>query len=643
MDKQKLNNLFLLLVNKFSIALSICISIIFLFELYVPYNTVIFSFFITFISLIVISHYHLKKNNRIITVLYEKISHWLFFLGISLYFIVIILSFFELTIGTFIKNIIDYLPLIILVSGYIYINSTTNKVSLVSLEDETKSYRNFELSKHIILLGLICVLGFILRIWDLEYTQASDLFNLSAAKSFYDNGTFFYERNLQLTFLISTMFSIFEPTLFYARLPLAFFGVFSIILMYFFGSYISKSVAIVSSFLIAISPNAIEESTLIREYSENLMLSLVAYLVIFDAVKNFKNYKKYIISVGFLCLFIYTYSNIVNNYTIQILILIVGFASIPALIICRYNQLRKFNLEIYSLVSFFAVSVLLFFIFMHNFFAGFYSIGLETYWVKSFFSPSVAYPMQWFSFKPLETYFIFSLFIAPVFFVKNVYIKISSFTFFIVVLLFTLKFENTLTYVPTRYLYVLLPFYTLIFASSIVFIAKYLAINTYNKIIVYSLIVFIFINPSAIIHSAKHDLVRSWPTNDLRQPTSTGTREDVDELIEILKQKGELDNNHPIVLTDFNPSWLILEDNMTVDKVRYFSDNGNYKYEISSRLFLENAYWNVYELTDQINLNNEGLYITRSSQNFLNTHNYEKVEFKLITEYKGFDVYLWKK
>ena len=84
------------------------------------------------------------------------------------------------------------------------------------------------------LIGII-LLGFILRIWNLNYLQGADNYNLISSLSYFQDGSFFYLRNSQITLFLGTLFSIFEPSLFFARLPFVLVGTASILLTYLFG------------------------------------------------------------------------------------------------------------------------------------------------------------------------------------------------------------------------------------------------------------------------------------------------------------------------------------------------------------------------------------------------------------------------
>jgi hypothetical protein len=488
------------------------------------------------------------------------------------------------------------------------------------------------------LIIFFCLLGFVLRVWNLDYIQGSDLFNLSAAKALFDNGNFLYERNEQLTYLIAEMFRLFSPTLFFARLPLALIGVFSIYLMYILGRYINPKIGLMAGFLLAISPVAIEESTMIREYSENLVISLIALILLFKLVKTRLENKVFVLFFAGLLSCIYTYSLLSQNYTSQLIILLLLCAGIPTFI-SHVSSQKSYLL--YSVVALSFASIVLFAFYVQDLLTGFHLFGFEPYWFHSFFESSVKFPMQWFSLLPVPELVLVGFFLIPLIIFRNKFLYISYFTFFTFLAIFVFKFENTLSYVPTRYIYVLYPIYVLILATSIYACVSCFWRSKISRFITVSALAVIFINPTNIMHAANHDLVLNWPYEDKVQPTSTGTRNDVAEFLGLITENNLINTSDPMILTDFDPSWLLLKFNIDIDPDRFFSDKGNYRYNIGKNVYLENDYWQVYDLTRIVESNQKGIYITRSSRNFSADEKHQLAEFNLLATHAGFEIYSW--
>ncbi|MEI6529371.1 MAG: glycosyltransferase family 39 protein [Candidatus Falkowbacteria bacterium] len=512
----------------------------------------------------------------------------------------------------------------------------TNDYSNESKIENKKIYKQ-KLSYTFILM-FILLLGFVLRVWNLNYIQGSDLFNLSSGKAFYDNGHFFYERNLQLTYLIAFMFKLFGPTLFAARLALAVIGTISIFLMYLLGTFINKKVGIICAFLLSISPVAIEESTMIREYSENFFISLLAFIFIFTLIKKNRSNKFLIISLSSISILLYLYSHLVNNYTILLTILAIIFAAIPCLVINNHNKKKRFK---YYLIAFFVFWLILFAFLVQYFLPGFHLLGFDLYWFHSFFLPTIQFPMQWFSLFPIPEFFLILLFLVPIFIIKNRFLSVSYFTFICMLAVFIFKYQNTLSYVPTRYSFIIYPFYILIFSTVIYILTK--TINKFYilRIFIALLLINLFINPSNIKHAANHDLVTNWPYNDSARPTSTGTRKDALDFMNLIKEKKLINSSEPIILNNFDPAWLLLQFDINIDGNRFFSDKGSFKYDIGKNVFLDNDYWQVYDLESTVKNFKKGVYITRTSTNFPLDAKFHLANFKLVIADNGFEIYSW--
>jgi hypothetical protein len=460
---------------------------------------------------------------------------------------------------------------------------------------------------------------------------------LAAAKSLYDNGTFFYPRNLQITYLMNFFFNIFGFSILTARLPFILIGTLTMLFVYgatkkLFGS----KVAVISALLFSLSPVVIEKTLQIREYGENFLISS-AVLFGFLYFSNKGILKIYLFTFISTAL-IFIYSKIVHNYTIQSLILLNFFTSY----FYTFMYFSKFKRKILSLFIF-ASCIMWFTLFylFDKFITGFNFLSYEPYWFQLFFDPSIQYPMQWFSTTNISTISIFFLFCIPVF-LSKFEIRIFFISFLLFVLTFVFKFNNELSYIPTRYLYHLYPIYILIFSISIVFYFD-LQKNIRTKSLFGLTMIVFFINPINLWKSINHEFVTTWPINDKTRPTSIGTRMDVNQFLHEVDQKKLFSINKPLVLSNFDPSWLILHYSLRMSPDRSFSDNGKYKYDIPENIFLENNYWNIHELSQVVNKNDTGAYITRKSANFETSAEYNLAKFNLEVEKNEFQYFTWSK
>jgi hypothetical protein len=530
----------------------------------------------------------------------------------------------------------NILSTIAMIFGFLYLMSKRTELHNLMAKDAAPP------NKYLVgCLVIVCFLiGFSLRIYDLNYIQGSDLFNLSAAMGLFNNGHFFYTRNLELTYLIAGMFKVMGPSLFAARLPLALMGAASVVLIYFLGRFVNSYVGILSSFLLAISPLFIEESTLIREYSEDLMIAIVVYILLFKLIRSKLGSVLIVTLLAGIASWIYVYSQISHNFTSELMIIALIFSSLSCLIFQAARDKKR--------ISYIAVSVCIGFILFLAFSVqdiliglGFQYFGFEPYWFQSFFLPTVQYPMQWFSQLPVPETFILAIFLVPLFLVKDEVLSVSYATFFGVIATFVFKYANVLNYVPVRYTDNIYPLYILILATSIYTCFRIFSNSNVLRVGLLILFAVIFINPKNIAHAVAHDLVIAAPYNDRSQPTSTGARIDVRQFIDVLSEKGVISSSTPIVLTSFDPSWLLGSSDIEIDPAKSFSDNGNYRYDIGKNVYLENSYWRVYELANVIQKNSTGIYITKAYQEFTRTPQYNLAHFKLILSFNGYEVYRW--
>ena len=119
--------------------------------------------------------------------------------------------------------------------------------------------------------------------------QTCDFYNLISAKALIQNGFTNYTRNLDYSYLISFLFDLFSPSLFWARILPILFNTINIAFIYFLGKYIvSKKIGIISAILLCVSPWAIGIALSIREYSFNTMIATIIYYLIFKLYKNSK-------------------------------------------------------------------------------------------------------------------------------------------------------------------------------------------------------------------------------------------------------------------------------------------------------------------------------------------------------------------
>ncbi len=498
------------------------------------------------------------------------------------------------------------------------------------------------------LIGIV-VLGFLLRIWNLDYLQGSDNFNLISAKALYQGNNIIYNRNLDLTYLIFLSFKTFGLSLASSKIPTVIIGTTSILLIYFLGKNIDKKTGIFSAILLAISPVAIEKSTWVREYCFNFLILLVVILFFSYKYKinkkeySLKDVKRFVMN-SIICLIILGgYCFLSKNTTFSLVLLIVGtyFMILFNRIYKNTNLKYKKQISILSLLLLFLIPIII------GVSGNFYkTFGFEPDWLRIFFDPNIQFPMQWFSGATLLAPFFISAFIIGFFLYKDSQIKEWYFIFFYIVLLFVFKFNNHLSYLPSRYLFVIYIYYLLLFSVTISCIIKLVKI-AYKKSVakIFLLILFVLfaqISYLNILHGTQHDLQQIWI--DGKTVTSLGTRDYYFEICIFLESRG-VNNQTTVIVEGENPFFIEWYFNYDLNRVYGYDLNSPDKgYEIADDVFYISSNKKYNEISLALKKSDEGYFISQSwyKENpvLLFPKNYKLTELNKI---QGHKVYFWEK
>jgi len=490
----------------------------------------------------------------------------------------------------------------------------------------------------------IVVLGFVLRIWNLDYLQGTDNFNILAAKALYQNGTFSYDRGIHITYMVYFLFKIFGAELWVARIPMILMGLLSVFLIYILGKMFSKKTGIIASFLLAISPVAIEKSTFVREYSEIFMWSLVSLIILLKIYISEKDNKKLVKKLFMASLIIlsliYFYSTITNTATIRSVIAIPIFAT-PILLFSRaYIEKRNKTLKFYCLLF---IPGLVLFVFLVPWVVTFFHSGIsyQPYWFKMFFDPFVSTPMQWFSFSSLSPLFILGIFMMPLLLKKDL-TKILQVLFWLILLLFILKVPNVYGYLHSRYLYFVYPIFITLIAIALY---SFLSIIKFykNKLLVNLLIIFFIFSNFLILsntyHSSIHDL-SVWKDSppDERQPTASGSRNYFYDIFDILIANN-FSNKYPLIIQGENQFFISWYFNYNIS--RSYNPSGTDWYDAGEKVYVIDPYINFSELDYAIENYEEGFLIGHSSEYPERDYEYEAVSFNYIGSVEEYKIYKW--
>lgn len=497
---------------------------------------------------------------------------------------------------------------------------------------------------HIAILISVISLGFFLRIWNLDYLQGSDNFNLLSARNLAENGQFIYDRNYDITYLLAFLFKFFGSSWEVARMPFVIIGTISIYFVYLLGKTINKKIALFSAFLFAISPVAIEKASFVREYSTIMLVGLMFFLTLLSIYKKFNKRPQiflisYSLALTLLTTTILLYSAATNTGTIKAVIAILLFESL-AIIYLHVKQNHPRLLKYYVIIS--AISILLFLKTIHIFITLFTSsFSVNPYWFKMFFDPTVSSPMQWFSLSSVSWAFVFLIFSVGVLikFKRDIFSVLYA-TFIINVLLFSFKF-NGWEYEHSRYLYHLFPFYVVIFSASLYYFFLLANLFKYPRI---TKIVFIFFLISSILipqntfHGANHDLtIWGAVTNtEGRQLTAAGNRNYFLAIFSYLDSVG-FNNETPVVLEGEDPFFLTWYYNYPVSRSFY-----NNKYEMGDKVFSVKKYMGIDELKLATDLYNSGYFLTPSNQYLMQNFQFNNSDFTFKKKIEGYEIYTWQ-
>jgi len=141
-----------------------------------------------------------------------------------------------------------------------------------------------------LILIFILFLGFFLRTWNLGflYPAGDEYRHLNAAKHFLAEGYFEYPRSPLITYVVIAVRKIFNTnSLFLQRLPFAIIGSISVFLFFLIGKKQNFWIGIIAAYLFAVCPLSVGLSRYIREYEIILFISLL--FIYFSRLKILKN------------------------------------------------------------------------------------------------------------------------------------------------------------------------------------------------------------------------------------------------------------------------------------------------------------------------------------------------------------------
>jgi hypothetical protein len=495
---------------------------------------------------------------------------------------------------------------------------------------------------HNAVLIIIFALFFITRLYDNHFINGSDNYNVLGIKNLYENGFSFYKYSPITDYFMLHVIKTIGFSLLTIKIPFLFYSFVTLIFIYLIGKLISKDLALLSSFLYVISPWAIIQSRITRDYSFDLMVGSIVVFFCFIIYKKihetseWKSILRYLVFFSFvplLVLFLYNY-NRSQTLTVGIYVLFSSVFVLEYLIIKLINN-KKYTLILYWIIICSTLFVSLFLIDKFPFDFGFKNPNFS--FINIFFKASFDSPWQWFHNLNLKIIFLFGLFFFGSFsFEPNklpkryLLILLSSFVFGL--LLFTLKYESHLNYIPVRYLYFLFLPYVLLAANAVLNLVK-LFKGKYQKITLIMLLVFM-INPAALIYSISPSLAYEEQGITNLQIDNIGIgRFNLLEVVDYLENELCV-NNDTVLVFDGRYGEFILYLNRPMDKERSLVRSSNRIYDIAKNTYVQSNYFGYFELKKAVLENSKGVYVV--NDNFIYNES-----SALEMELKDCDFYLY--
>jgi hypothetical protein len=491
-------------------------------------------------------------------------------------------------------------------------------------------------------LIVIFILFFVTRLYENDFINASDNYNVLGIKNMYENGFSFYKYSPITDIFMIQIVKMFGFSLFTIKIPFITYSFITLVFIYLIGRFLSKNLALTSSFLYVISPWAIIQSRITRDYSFDLMIGAIVIFLCFilyekiEKEKSTQNYFQYIILFSLIpasIILLYEF-NRQQTLTVGIYALLSSIFIIGSIL--RKKTFIKDQLHhIYWISTSFILLIALYLLERFPFKFGFNSPDFIFFNV--FFNPLIESPWQWFHDINLNPLFLSVIFLLGiVLFEKNILNKkftlilFSSFIF--ALLLYTLKYESHLNYIPVRYIYFLFAPYVIILANAILNIFKPFK-TKFEKLTIIILLI-VMINPIALIYSISPPLAYEEDEISNVQIDNVGIgRFKMLEVVSYLENELNVDDN-TIVVFDGRYGEFILYLNRSMDMKKGLISSKGHEYDVSKNTYVQSNYFGYYELNEAITDNSKGIYISTEKVVF-NEH--EEVVTKLYND----DLYLY--
>jgi len=550
-----------------------------------------------------------------------------------------------------------FLTLLTIVIGFLLFYFNKEKIAQRIIEENKEKQKKGWI--HTIFFFIV-IIFFATRLYQNNFINASDNFNVSAIKNMYENGVSFYKYSKITDFLMLNTVKIFGFNFFTVKIPFIFYSFITLIFLYLTVKLIDKKLSLIASFLFAISPWAIILSRITRDYSFDLMIGGMVLCFSFILLKkikygdSLKRNIKYILLYFLLALLILVLCKYNRSQTAVVgIFFLIPFIFSGYFIFEQLFSIKYKNFIYWSIVS----SVLLLGAFLLNKFPfGFAFHKPDLLFFDIYFNPQINSPWHWFHSLNIQPILLLSFFILGVFtFDKRRLNKIyfinllTIFTF--VMFLFTTKYQSHLNYVPTRYIYFLIIIYIILLSNGIMTLFK-LYKNKIAKIVL--LVIFILmINPKSLIYAINPSLAYE------KEGISTLRIDNIGighfallETVNFLKKDLGV-NDDTALIFDGRYEEFLLFLNRPMDTNRFLLRKSNLTYfDISKNTYVQSNYFDFTELNKAISNHKEGYYITSEKETYSGEGElielYEgsliidNINLNFIKKINDFKIYSWK-
>jgi len=453
---------------------------------------------------------------------------------------------------------------------------------------------------------------------------------------------------------------LFGFNFFAIKVPFIIYSFVTLIFLYLVAAMISKPLALLAAFLYSISPWAIIQSNITRDYSFDLMIAtMVIYFSLALYTKNYEtNSTRQSIVYGLLfCLpplmvyFIYSHIR-VQTLISGIYIMVIGIAFIYCLI-CKVSKIPALIKMSYWPLAILPLIISTYIFQRFPFESGFHQPDYN--FIKIFFDPGINSPWQWFYNIHVNSYLIAFLFFLGVVAIRNKgalnsnYLLMLFLSFAYGIFIFSFKYESHLDYIPVRYVYFLFAPYVILLANGIINILK--PFNGFIKFIIIASLL-LCVNYQAITYSINPKLAYE------KEGIATLSIDNINigrfHLIEVINYlENELNvTDNSILVFDGRYEEFILYMDRPMDKDRYLlRPSNNKRHDIAKNTYVQSIFFGYSELFQAIN-HKSGIYVTDDviiydplsmttyslDENSLTINN---IELEYINTINGFKIYAW--